>query len=72
MNREDISQSADDGHRRVSATSLNPTQVGQINVGVVRELLLGQLPLDPQPTHVRADNFSPVHGLTGLIARGMV
>lgn len=52
---------AENVNRRVSASAFDATQVGQIDLGIMRKLLLGKLPLDPQPTHVFADDLAPIH-----------
>ena len=46
---------------RITSTSLDPPQVGHINLGVMGELLLGEPPLAPQPPYIPADDLVPVH-----------
>jgi hypothetical protein len=58
---ERSSKPTQDSHRRVPSASLYATQVGQIDLSIVRKLLLSQLSLDPQSAHVCRDDFVPVH-----------
>lgn len=61
MYAERVRQSRNDRQRRIAASALYATHVSQVDFGVVRELLLRKLPLDPQPLHICADNLVPVH-----------
>lgn len=56
--------------RRIAPAALDAAQVGQVYLGVVGELLLGQLPLDPQPTHIRANDPAPIHPTDWRAAAG--
>jgi hypothetical protein len=54
-------QAAGNAHRWVAAPSLNAAQISHINLGVMRKLLLRELALNPQPSHICPDDLVPVH-----------
>lgn len=64
MDLQRSGQAAEDTDRGVPPSSLDSPQVCQVDLSVMRELLLGELALNPEAAHVRAHDPAPVHSWT--------
>ena len=71
---QDAGQFPDDLQPDVSHGPLDPAHVGPVDPGVVGQLLLGQLPLVPDPAKVGGKKLAQIHvpnqPTCGLLAHG--
>jgi hypothetical protein len=71
---KDAGQFPDDLQPDVGHGPLDPAHVGPVDLGVVGQLLLGQLPFVPEPTKVGGKKLAQVHvpsqPVCGLLAHG--
>ena len=61
MDAERVPQTAKHGHRGIASASLDSAQIGQVNLGIQRKLLLRKTAPLAQVPHVRADDLAPIH-----------
>ena len=58
---QDVRQLPDDLQPHVGHAPLDPAHVGPVHPGLVRQSLLGQLPLVPEPSEVSREELAQVH-----------